>query len=58
MPCAVPTNADNVGFSAFNRAHFGQQWFGLVVVEGWLNACEDAEAVTDVLSDREGHSRP
>lgn len=46
--CAVPTNADNVGFSAFNRAHFGQQQFGLVVVEGWLNACEDAETVTDV----------
>ena len=46
--CAVPANDDNVGFSAFNRPHFGQERFGLVVVEGWLNACEDAEAVTDV----------
>jgi hypothetical protein len=46
--CAVPTNDDNVGFSTFNRAHFGQEQFGLVVVEGWLNACENAEAVTDV----------
>ena len=46
--CGVPTNDDNVGFSTFNRAHFGQERFGLVVVEGWLNACEDAEAVTDV----------
>jgi len=46
--CAVPANDDNVGFSTFNRPHFGQQQLGLVVVEGWLNACEDAEAVTDV----------
>jgi hypothetical protein len=46
--CAVPTNDNNVGFSTFNRSHFGQQQLGLVVVEGWLNACEDAEAVTDV----------
>jgi hypothetical protein len=46
--CAVPTNDDNVGFSTFNRAHFGQERFGLVVVEGWLNACEDAEGATDV----------
>jgi hypothetical protein len=46
--CAVPTNDDNVGFSTFNRSHFGQERFGLVVVEGWLNACEDAEAVTNV----------
>jgi hypothetical protein len=46
--CAVPTNDDNVGFSTFNRSHFGQEQFGLVVVEGWLNACEDAEAATNV----------
>jgi hypothetical protein len=46
--CAVPTNDNNVGFSTFNRSHFGHQQLGLVVVEGWLNACEDAEAVTDV----------
>jgi hypothetical protein len=46
--CSVPTNDDNVGFSAFNRAHFGQERFGLVVVEGWLNACEDAEGATNV----------
>jgi hypothetical protein len=46
--CAVPTNDNNVGFSTFNRSHFGQQQLVLVVVEGWLNACEDAEAVTDV----------
>lgn len=46
--CAVPTNDDNVGFSTFNRSHFGQEQLGLVVVEGWLNACEDAEAVTNV----------
>ena len=46
--CAVPTNDDNVGFSTFNRSHFGQEQLGLVVVEGWLNACEDAEGVTDV----------
>jgi hypothetical protein len=46
--CSVPNNDDNVGFSTFNRTHFGQEQRGLVVVEGWLNACEDAEAVTDV----------
>jgi hypothetical protein len=46
--CSVPANDDNVGFSTFNRAHFGQEASGLVIVEGWLNACEDAEAVTDV----------
>lgn len=46
--CAVPTNDDNVGFSTFNRSHFGQEQRGLVVVEGWLNACEDAEAATNV----------
>jgi hypothetical protein len=45
--CSVPSNDDNVGFSTFNRPHFGQEASGLVVVEGWLNACEDAEAVTD-----------
>jgi hypothetical protein len=46
--CTVPANDDNVGFSAFNRAHFGQVQLGLVVVEGWVNACEDAEGATDV----------
>jgi hypothetical protein len=46
--CSLPTNDDNVGFSTFNRAHFGQEASGLVIVQGWLNACEDAEAVTDV----------
>jgi hypothetical protein len=46
--CTVPNNDDNVGFSTFNRSHFGREEFGLVVVEGWLNACEDAEAATNV----------
>jgi len=46
--CTVPNNDDNVGFSTFNRSHFGQEQLGLVVVEGWLNACEDAEAATNV----------
>jgi len=43
-----PPNDDNVGFSTFNRPHFGQEPSGLVVVEGWLNACEDAEGATNV----------
>jgi hypothetical protein len=46
--CTVPSNDDNVGFSTFNRSHFGQEQRGLVVVEGWLNACEDAEGATNV----------
>jgi len=46
--CTVPTSDDNVGFSTFNRTHFGQEQLGLVVVEGWLNACEDAEGATNV----------
>jgi hypothetical protein len=31
--CAVPTNDNNVGFSTFNRSHFGQQQLGLVVLK-------------------------